>query len=216
MIKVYILNTQSISDDKILELSAQLPFGEAERIRLSAIESSKHKKESLGGLLALQRLVTKDTPDFEGEICRTTGGKPYFKDHPSLPFGISHSHGIAAAALGDSDCADIGFDLEVIDESADAQRIAERYFSSTEKRELEKNGNSAEAFFAVWTAKESYAKLDGRGLAAILSDKQAKMPENTYLSRLTVDVGGKRAIFSIVCRSQGQAIQIFSDSEEKQ
>lgn len=210
MIKICILNTD-ILDEQLIDT---LPFGETERQRLTAMDSSKHKRESLGGLIALKRLVEKSEGLSCTEILRDTRGKPRFSGENPLPFGISHSGGIAAAALGDTECVDIGFDLEAVRDDVRTAEIAERYFSETEKAEFEKNGRTTEAFFSIWTAKEAYAKLDGRGLADIVSKKKKQISENAYLYRLTADIGGRRVIMSVVCKCEGQPIQIFSDTEE--
>ena len=209
MIKIYILNTEHLDEHMI----DSLPFGESEKHRLTAMGSSKHKMESLGGLVALKRLFKKAGAPYT-EICRNSRGKPYFSGDAPLPFGISHSNGIAAAALGDAECADIGFDLEIVRDGIDTDAIAKRYFSEKELGQLAKSDTPSDLFFSIWTAKEAYAKLDGRGLAAVISENNEQTYENAYLYRLTADIGGQRAVLSVVCRSEGQAVQIFTDTEE--
>ncbi len=208
MITVYILQADTLELSQI----EQLPFGEAEKARLSAIENSRYKKESLGGLIALYRLLKKRNISVTSQIIRHKNGKPCFEENNSLPFGISHSNGIAAAALGDGDCIDIGFDLEVVNDNVDTTGIASRFFNSDEQADFERSGKTVEAFYSIWTKKEAYAKLNGEGLSTILSDNLYS--KDAFLSRLKVDIGGKRVILSVACRSEGQAIQIFTDSEE--
>ena len=208
MITIYILQTDKLD----LSLIEALPVGDVEKSRIAAIEHSQHKKESLGGLIALWRLLKKRGISLPPNIIRLQNGKPCFADG-SMPFGISHSHTIAAAALGDADCESIGFDLEVLDNKVNTLDIASRFFSADEQSEFEKNGKTDEAFFSIWTAKEALAKLDGKGLSAILSD--TKKRSDIYISRLTVDIGDKRAVLSIACKSKDQPIQIFKDREEQ-
>ena len=45
------------------------------------------------------------------DIARHPGGKPYFPDHPSLHFNLSHSGGLALCAL---DAAPVGVDIQVV------------------------------------------------------------------------------------------------------
>lgn len=209
MISIYILKSDGLDMTHI----DTLPFGDAEKERLTAINSSAHKRESLGGLVALQRLLQKLGDTSEKRIMRASNGKPYFDGECPLPFGISHSQGISAAALGDAESGDIGFDIEVVRDSTDTRAIAERFFSAEEKIEFQKNGETAEAFFSVWTAKEAYAKLDGSGLSAYLSNN-GFIKNDAYLSRLRLDVSGQRLMLSVACRTEGQTIRIFTDTGE--
>ena len=216
MIRVYILNTDRLSDESIFELIDTLPFGEAEKTRLLAINSSKHKRESLGGLLALSRLLDKccaDTSGFSTEIIRSPSGKPYFNSPNAPYFGISHSQGVAAAAIVDCKYGEIGFDVELVNEQYDFMRIAERYFDGNERAELERNGNSALSFFSLWTAKEARAKIDGRGLSALLSDRSKSISDGTFLTRLCVEVGDRQAVLSVCSYVAGQSVQIYKDKD---
>ena len=215
MIRIYILNTKRLDGADFYELTNALPFGENEKKRLIAIENSKHKWESLGGLMALGELIKKCGITESAEISRASTGKPCFANSPSFPFGISHSNGICAAALGDTECVNIGFDMEIIDENVNCEAIAKRFFDEAELKEFYAAQCSVESFYSIWTAKEAFAKLDGRGLASVLSSKQGTHAENAYLSRLSVDIDGRRAVLSVYCHAPEQPIQIFCDSEEK-
>ena len=100
---------------------------------------------------------------------RAEGGKPYYPAFPDFHYNISHSGSYAVCAY----CTQpVGIDLQKIPE--DPHRIlliAKRFFSSEEQealRELQ-GKNEPEAmcrlFCRYWTARESYIKLTGRGLA---------------------------------------------------
>lgn len=216
MIRVYILRVSSLMKEDFFDLVDALPFGEDEKRRLLATSSSRHRWESLGGLVALDRLLHKCDGDFSEHstvITRASSGKPYF-DSPTAPyFGISHSDGIAAAAIVDYKYGEIGFDIEVIDRKHDFSRIAKRYFTEEEKRQFASNKESAESFYSIWTAKEAYAKIDGRGLSALMADKAAQLMKSISLSRLSVDVGERRAVMSVCSYVAGQPVQIYTDSE---
>ena len=97
MIKVYVLDTEPLRQKDFSSYVDSLPFGDTEKTRLLAIHNSNHKWESLGGLIALSRLLDKfpiDAP-ISTEIYRSAAGKPYF-NAPAAPFfSISHSKGIA-------------------------------------------------------------------------------------------------------------------------
>jgi phosphopantetheinyl transferase len=106
--------------------------------------------------------------ELAGEM-RAEGGKPYYPAFPDFHYNISHSGSYAVCAY----CTQpVGIDLQKIPE--DPHRIlliAKRFFSSEEQealRELQ-GKNEPEAmcrlFCRYWTARESYIKLTGRGLA---------------------------------------------------
>lgn len=218
MIRIYILRVERLMSEDFYDLVNALPFGESEKSRLAAIGNSKHKWESLGGLVALARLLDKregEPSHFSTVITRASSGKPYF-DSPTAPyFGISHSDGVAAAAIVDCRYGEIGFDIELINTNYDFERVADRYFTEEEKKEFEASGKSAESFYAIWTAKEAFAKMDGRGLAAVVADRSQKLSGGISLSRLSVDVGERRAMLSVCSYVADQPIQIYTDNEVK-
>lgn len=215
MIKVYILDTEALRKEDFSSLVDSLPFGDAEKTRLLAISNSKHKWESLGGLVALSRLLDKlpsDAP-FSTEIHRAPSGKPYF-NFPAAPyFSVSHSGGIAAAAVVECKYGEIGFDIETVDGSYDFERIANRYFSQNEKNQISESKNPAETFFSLWTAKEATAKIDGGGLSALILGGEGRLSTPTHISKLSVEMSGRRVVMSVCSYVADQAIQIFTDSE---
>lgn len=93
------------------------------------------------------------------DFARSEGGKPFFLYAPHLHFSISHSGGFWICAFSDSP---IGIDLQQI-KAIRATGIARRFFHPEEIAYLDAH---PDAFFALWTAKESYVKLTGRGVAA--------------------------------------------------
>lgn len=206
MITVYITDTQALDMSSV---PADL-FGDEEAKRISAIKNQARRLESIGGLWALKK-ITSFTPT--PAIYRDRYGKPRFCGDNPLPFGISHSHGIAAAAIADSDIGDIGFDIEVVRDIAHADSISKRFFSEKEIADFKHGGGDAAAFFKIWTAKEAYAKLDGTGIAAQLSNK-TDTDGSIFLSQLKIEHKGRQIILAVACKSKGQAIQIFTDTED--
>lgn len=89
-------------------------------------------------------------------------GKPYLKDDAFF-FNLSHSGEYAACAVSDRE---IGVDIQQCVPAA-AERLAERFFSETERRALETCGTKEERqalFFRLWARKEAYGKLLGEGV----------------------------------------------------
>ena len=162
--------------DAIQDAIAALPFGKAEQERLYAIANPLRKSQSIGALLALQTLCASLTYP----ICRTATGKPVF-DTPNAPqFSLSHTDGIAVAALAETSEGRIGVDFEWL-RPLDFDRIAARFFSPTELARYE-SIPSPEIFFALWTEKEAMAKLSGNGLFGGMQPKRnAANCQHTYL-----------------------------------
>ena len=213
MIKIYILDTEALHSQDFSALVDALPFGDGEKSRLMAIKSQKHKWESLGGLVALSRLLDKTPSDIpmSFEIYRAASGKPYFSSPAAPFFGISHSCGICAAAIVDCKYGEIGFDIEAVDGKYDPLRIADRFFSEEETEQVRKSKNPAETFFSLWTAKEATAKIDGGGLSSLILG--GNMRQSTHLSKLSVELSGRRVMMSVASYVADQPIQIFTDNE---
>ncbi len=93
-------------------------------------------------------------------------GKPYLEGNP-VYFNISHSGEWVVAAFCNS--VEVGIDVEKIKKVN--FEIAERFFSKKEKMELfAKTGDEKlRYFFDLWTLKESYLKLLGKGLTKPLN-----------------------------------------------
>lgn len=91
-----------------------------------------------------------------------SNGKPYFPDYPQFHFSISHSGNYAVCAA--SDC-EVGVDIQEI--RPVKASIAERFFTETERMQMERVTGDEEIrmLFRIWSAKESYVKLTGRGMA---------------------------------------------------
>ncbi len=88
------------------------------------------------------------------EICRNP--KPFLANCP-YQFNLSHSGDYLVLAVGD---VPIGVDIEKI--TRVRPKVMERYFSDSEKEKVAKEG--ADAFYEIWTKKESYIKYTGNGL----------------------------------------------------
>ncbi len=212
MISIYFLSAEKLKERDFDSLVNSLPFGESERIRLAAIKNSTHKWESLGGLIALRELSEILGISLPASIARAASGKPYF-ENGARAFGISHSRGICAAAIADSSHTEIGLDIEVIDEKHHCEQIAERFFTSEEKLRFELCGKTADVFFSTWTAKEARAKLDGKGLGALICAKESSGDVPVYLSQLTVTIDDKKVAVSVCSYSPDEPIKIYFDHE---
>jgi len=125
------------------------------RKRIQQYVQPADKARCLVAGLLLRRVcgVTDDSQLALGE-----NGKPYLKDR-HLYFNISHAGDYVVLATADNE---VGVDIEKTCPYDNA--IAARCFTSAEKKWLQDQGTD-EAFFYLWTAKESVMKGSGLGLS---------------------------------------------------
>jgi len=91
-------------------------------------------------------------------------GKPYLDGEDALSFNVSHTDGLAL--IGIVRGRRIGVDVEKANRETEVEKLAERFFSESERRDLKRlRGDELRAaFFRVWTRKEAYIKATGEGL----------------------------------------------------
>jgi 4'-phosphopantetheinyl transferase len=96
-------------------------------------------------------------------------GKPELDLATDLEFNLSHTDGMAVLAVARE--RRIGVDVERVRKNLKPLELAQRYFSSAEAAWLraQPSARRVSAFFACWTAKESYIKACGNGLSMPLS-----------------------------------------------
>ena len=93
-------------------------------------------------------------------------GKPHLQGYPDIHFNITHSGEMVACAVANSE---IGIDIEHFRKVN--FRVAERFFSPSEIKDLLKLDESERQFhfFTLWTIKESFLKAIGSGLTRNLN-----------------------------------------------
>ena len=140
-----------------------LPFGKEERLRLYHIQNPHARRQSLGALLALQRLTeARGLPPCP--ISRSALGKPSFVN-PALPhFSLTHAANLAVAFLGDTQNDSVGVDLEFVRPRKHLAALASRFFTTEEYAMWESLGMDTESFYQVWTRKEAASKYAGKSL----------------------------------------------------
>ena len=92
-------------------------------------------------------------------------GKPILEDNSNVCFNVSHTHGLTIMAFAMRRA--IGVDVEDVSRNLDVRRLAERFFSDSERQALRhlSGPDLRAAFFRCWTRKEAYIKAKGQGLA---------------------------------------------------
>lgn len=111
------------------------------------------------------------------EVARLPGGKPFFPDHPDRHFSLSHSGGLALAALADRP---VGADIEVIRPRSAA--LPAYVYQGAEYERFLALGGDWPAFYTLWTETESILKYTGEGLKAL---RRRTLPAGCALTNLS-------------------------------
>lgn len=183
---------------------AEIPSGASPKAKSesSAVNASNSKPESvLARRLAARALESylgyKPSPEILGgetrtpEETRTPQGKPYFQDYPDFHYNISHSgkYVVCGMICGGKDSQPVGIDIQEIPaDPKKALKIADHFFSDAEKESLHALVSEGDSSFALilfcryWTARESYMKLTGKGLAEPFSQYRPDLEHNRIIT----------------------------------
>ena len=115
------------------------------------------RRDETDGDTLIRRMVAKETGLPPAALCirRTENGKP-FAENAAVHFNLSHSHDLLLCAVCDKP---VGVDIEKIT-LRDA--VARHVCTPAEYAYI---GGSALRFTEVWTRKEAFSKLVGKGLS---------------------------------------------------
>ena len=181
--------------------------------KIMARQSDKSKTESLSALLLLQKTAeyAKKTQkkDFlrKAHIRKDENGKPYFENAKEVSFSLSHSKNTVACVLCTENEGSVGVDAELIEKRRNAQKIADKLFSSEEKARIEEsNANERdEVWTLIWTKKEAYIKYIGKNTADI-----SKLDTET-----AKDVSFESVIFTNEDKKNGKEKYVITVCKEK-
>ena len=131
------------------------------RVRINRLSNRRKAIDVLMGEIIVRQAICTRTGIRNEDLRFSTNayGKPYLTNDPNVQFNISHSAGLVICAINDKV---VGVDIELIKPAN--LNIARRFFCD-EEYEFVVNTDSVEAFYKIWTMKESYIKWDGRGLS---------------------------------------------------
>lgn len=157
-VKVYYADYSAFDEEYLAshigEISAERQF----RIEKAARAATKYQllaSELMAKKALLLTFGVKD-PVFK---CNEYG-KPYVQGHENMFFNISHSEGKVICAVSEKEC---GADIEKIAAPAEMDMIASRFFTVYERNAILLSANPTEAFIRLWTLREAYVKMRGKG-----------------------------------------------------
>lgn len=156
MVKLYALYINDLPDPLMHpNILTVLPSDRQEKIL--RYRHAHSRRQSLGAGLLLNKVLSfygKKTED----ITYNLYGKPEIS---GIHFNLSHSEDLVICAVSEKP---VGCDVEKIKECH--EDIAERFFTKEEMSFLKKyhGEEKREAFYRIWTLKESYVKMVGEGV----------------------------------------------------
>ena len=179
-IRVYIADISALKETSVFErFLGQVP--EYRQKKAMSFKFPKGKMQSLGVGLLLQ-MACRDA-GFDGadnHIAYGENGKPYLVDFPDVHFNLSHSGERVMCVISPFE---VGCDVEMI--KGDRGKLAERFFKPEESawiKHFETLDAQSEAFYRLWTLKECYMKVTGRGLSLMPDMFALHVDENENVS----------------------------------
>jgi len=165
-LRLYIMDTQWFADSTYYQ-ECYHQLSAFRRAKIDKYHFLKDKKLSLGaGLLLDSGLREYGLREADVRIELKENGKPYLPDYPQIHFNLTHSENMVLAVFADTE---VGCDIEYTKE-ADLE-LAKRFFCPEEYEFIAgmKGEKKDNAFFQLWTLKESFLKATGMGLALPLN-----------------------------------------------
>ena len=155
MLKLYRINIDHFEDPLQNEGLLNL-VGIRRRERVIRYRMPDDRKRSLGAGIIIRKIL-KENGLLESSLKYSENEKPVVE---GLFFNVSHAGNYVVGVL--SDC-EVGCDIEK-NEKAPLE-IAQHYFYHSELAYIKAAKDKDRAFFTLWTLKESYMKMTGRGMS---------------------------------------------------
>jgi len=160
MVYVYVADIKDLPDP--LEAPESMDgLSEKRKEKIHRYLYPKDRKQSLGAGLLLNEVLSLHGVLVD-DIVYGENGKPKI---PGICFNLSHSEDMVICAVSEKP---IGCDVEKVKEAN--LKVADRFFTEKEVEYLNAldKDNRADAFFRLWTMKESYMKMTGEGMKLAL------------------------------------------------
>ena len=169
--KLYRINIRNfndpLQDKKLLEL-----VDERRRKKVIRYLQPDDRKRSLGAGIIIRKILNENGFS-ENDLKYSENEKPFVDN---LFFNVSHAGDYVVGVL--SDC-EVGCDIEK--NSKAPLEVAEHYFYSTELEYIRSADDKNRAFFTLWTLKESYMKMTGKGMSLALDSFEVIPTENGFI-----------------------------------
>ncbi|MEM0912431.1 MAG: 4'-phosphopantetheinyl transferase superfamily protein [Pseudomonadota bacterium] len=182
---LWVIHQRSSYDDAIYEACSAIVSAQ-EKQRILEFRSDKRKRQYLLSRGALRHILSYYQPETHPRdiaLSINEFGKPIFYE-TSNPIRFNLSHSNDTIIVGVSYGCDIGVDIEYIRKERSFSEIEKAYFHPKECAEIRHNGYDADEmrrrFYKVWTLKEAFYKVHGKGVTISPSDFYFERQHETY------------------------------------
>ncbi len=169
----------TLTKEQEQDLKSRLSLKRLEKINRLRFDADRRLSLGAGLLLdqGLRRFGLREQTEVFGTV---ENGKPCLLHHPKIQFNLSHSGNMVMAAF--SSCP-VGCDVERKQKAR--MEVVKRFFAPEEQKLLReaKTTKEQDALFGrLWTLKESYLKVEGRGMAMPLNSFSLDLSGHPKLS----------------------------------
>ena len=169
LIKLYLADISVLCDP--LNDNGKISLLPQERqIKILRYKLADDRKRSLGAGLIINKILNENNVDINS-IYYGSNGKPYVD---KIFFNAAHSGNFAFGVSSDKE---IGCDVEIIKKPR--LDVAKRFFTENEYNYIIHSENTSNAFYKLWTIKESYIKQGGEGLRTPLNSFEININKDT-------------------------------------
>ena len=166
MVKLYYAKITNLYDEKCFEEKIK-QVKEKRQVRIFEYCQKKDRCRSLAASLLLKMALEREGICYD-EVCfaQQTGGKPYLLLQSGLFFSLAHAQEMAVCVIADQE---VGVEVERKDRLTGKKeeqklKIAKKMLTPEEWKQWKKEEYRTETLISIWTKKESYVKMTGRGL----------------------------------------------------
>ena len=168
LIKLYLADISVLGDPQSDNSKISL-LPQERQIKILKHKLADDRRRSLGAGMIINKILCENNANVNS-IHYGSNGKPYADN---IFFNVAHS---GKFAFGISSDKEVGCDVEIIKNAH--LDIAKRFFTESEYNYISKSENSSNAFYKLWTIKESYIKLSGEGLRTPLNSFEINISDN--------------------------------------
>ena len=169
LIKLYLADISVLGDPQSDNSKISL-LPQERQIKILKHKLADDRRLSLGAGMIINKILYENNVDVNS-IHYGSNGKPYADN---IFFNVAHS---GKFTFGVSSDKEVGCDVEIIKNAH--LDIAKRFFTESEYNYITHSENTSNAFYKLWTIKESYIKQSGKGLRTPLNSFEININKDT-------------------------------------
>ncbi|MEL7834716.1 4'-phosphopantetheinyl transferase family protein [Fodinibius sp. Rm-B-1B1-1] len=182
--------TFSLSRIGSVSAEAISQLGDSEKAELEECSNLKRQQEFVSSRVALKKMAKEMGEQQQFEILKDELGQPYGRSSSQIYFvSIAHTNDSIFCGLTQAD--PIGVDLEPVDRTV-PERLEQRITHPKEKELITKM-----PAIQLWTIKEAYIKLRGKGLRMNMNEVQIGKESSRLFAELNDDKSAKICSFRL-------------------